>query len=102
MELPFVFGTVDLPEAIAFTGRNPLRHKVAGNVMDSWIAFARFGNPTLPTGPVWPRYDRLTRPTMELGVDLHVGNDPLSEQRLVWGSNFPTVEQSWKLLQKNH
>jgi predicted TIM-barrel fold metal-dependent hydrolase len=39
---------------------------------------------------------------MILGADLHVENDPLSEQRLVWGSNFPTVEQAWELLQENH
>jgi len=102
MELPFVFGTVDLPEVIAFTGRDPLRHNVANNVMDSWIAFARSGNPTLPAGPSWPRYDKVTRPTMILGADLNVENDPLSEQRLVWGANVPTVEQAWKLLQANH
>jgi para-nitrobenzyl esterase len=102
MELPFVFGTVDLPEVIAFTGRDPQRHKVANSVMDSWIAFARSGNPALPSGAPWPRYDKVTRPTMILGADLHVENDPLSEQRLVWGGNFPTVEQAWKLLQENH
>jgi hypothetical protein len=39
---------------------------------------------------------------MILGADLHVENDPLSEQRLVWGGNFPTLEQAWKLLQENH
>jgi para-nitrobenzyl esterase len=102
MELPFVFGTVDLPEVIAFTGRDPLRHKVVNNVMDSWIAFARSGNPTLPTAPAWPRYEKLARSTMILAADLHVENDPLPEQRLVWGSTFPTVEQAWKLLQENH
>jgi para-nitrobenzyl esterase len=101
MELPFVFGTVNAPEVIVFTGRDPRRYELADKVMDSWTAFARDGDPTLASGPTWPRYDAATHPTMELGTDMHVVLDPLSEQRKVWGTSVPTVEQAWRLLQVN-
>jgi para-nitrobenzyl esterase len=101
MELPFVFGTVKLPEVIVFTGRDPRRLELAYRVMDSWIAFARSGNPTPKGGPEWPRYNSTQRPTMELGPDSRVLNDPQSEQRRIWGATVPTIEQGWELLQVN-
>ena len=101
MELPFVFGTVNFPEVIVFTGRDPRRYELADKVMDSWITFARSGKPTLPSGPEWPGYDAHKRRTMELGPDIRVVGDPLSEQRKVWGATVPTVEQGWLLLTKN-
>jgi para-nitrobenzyl esterase len=102
MELPFVFGVVNSPEVIVFTGRDPRRYALADKVMDSWIAFARSGNPTLPSGPEWPSYDPVRRQTMELGPEIRVVDDPLSEQRKIWGATLPTVEQGWVLLQANH
>ncbi len=101
MELPFVFGTVNAPEVIVFTGRDPRRYELADKVMDSWSAFARTGDPSLPSGPRWPRFDAATQPTMELGTDMRVVQDPLSAQRKVWGTTVPTVEQAWQLLQVN-
>jgi para-nitrobenzyl esterase len=101
MELPFVFGTVNLPEAIVFTGRDPRRFDLANRVMESWIAFARSGNPTPQGGPEWPRYNATQRPTMDLGPEPRILNDPLSEQRKIWGGTVPTIEQGWALLQVN-
>lgn len=102
MDLPFVFGTVNSPEVIVFTGRDPRRYELADRVMDSWAAFARSGDPTPPEGPRWPHWNAATHPTMELGPDIRVVLDPLSEQRKVWGATVPTVEQSWHLVQVNH
>lgn len=101
MELPFVFGAVNSPEVIVFTGRDPRRLDLADRVMDSWVAFARSGNPTPKGGPEWPRYNSTQRPTMELGPEPRVLNDPLSEQRNIWGATVPTIEQGWELLQVN-
>lgn len=101
MELPFVFGTINLPEVIVFTGRDPRRLALSDRVMDSWIAFARSGSPTPKGGPEWPRFNPTQRPTMELGPEPRVLNDPLSEQRAVWGATVPTIEQGWTLLQVN-
>ena len=101
MELPFVFGLVDLPEVIVFTGRDPRRHALADAVMDRWLAFARTGNPTVTPGPPWKTYDKTERTTMELGYDIRPVNNPLAEQRDAWGGILPTVEQSWPFLQSN-
>lgn len=101
MDLPFVFGTVNSPEVIVFTGRDPRRYDLADRVMDTWAAFARSGDPTPPQGPRWPRWDAATHPTMELGIDSRVVQDPLSEQRKIWGTTIPTLDQAWPLLQVN-
>jgi para-nitrobenzyl esterase len=101
MELPFVFGTVNAPEVIVFTGRDPRRYALAEKTMDTWVAFARSGNPTLPSGPAWPAYDSSRRATMELGPEIRVVDDPLSAQRRVWGGSIPTVEESWQLLKEH-
>jgi para-nitrobenzyl esterase len=102
MELPFVFGTVNSPEVVVFTGRDPNRYALAGKVMDSWVAFARHGDPSLPGGPAWPRYDPKTRPTMELGTPLRLVLNPLSEQLNIWGESAPSVDQARQLLEVNH
>jgi para-nitrobenzyl esterase len=99
--LPFVFGVVNSPEVIVFTGRDPRRYQLAERVMDSWIAFARTGNPTTSSGPKWPTYDPVGRQTMELGPEFRVVGDPLSEQRKIWGPTVPSVEQAWRLLLVN-
>jgi para-nitrobenzyl esterase len=102
MDLPFVFGNVDFPEVIVFTGRDPHRCELADKVMDSWAAFARTGNPTPPSGPAWPTYDSATRTTMELGTTLRTVEDPLAAQRKVWDNTDLFGPQVWKLLLVNH
>jgi len=101
MEVPFVFGLVDRPEVIVFTGRDPSRYELADAVMDRWIAFARSGDPTVKSGPPWKTYDPIDRTTMELGPKIRAVKDPLAEQRTAWGGPGPSVELSWPLLQVN-
>ena len=101
MELPLVFGVLNAPEAVAFTGRDPARYALSDTIMGAWAAFARTGNPTPPGGPDWPRYEPTRRQTMELGPRVRVVEDPLAEQRRIWGATLPTVEQAWRFLQVN-
>ncbi len=101
MELPFVFGTVDEPETIAFTGRDPIRHELAEKMMDAWVAFARTGNPTASNAPVWQVYDAVSRQTMEFGPHSRVVSDPLGEQRKIWGGVMPPTEKAWKVMLAN-
>jgi para-nitrobenzyl esterase len=93
MEVPFVFGVEDRPEVIVFSGRDPRRHELADAVMDRWVAFARTGDPTVKDAPRWLPYDPKTRATMELGFPIRLVNDPLAEQRAVWGQPLPQVQQ---------
>jgi para-nitrobenzyl esterase len=89
LDLPFTFGALENKAARAFaTGdRDALSAKariLSGNLMDSWIAFARRGDPSHPGIGTWPRYDRTDRTTMLLGPDCHAENAPLEARRAVW------------------
>ena len=95
MDVPFVFGVIDDLDVIAFTGRDPHRETLMNQMQQSWISFARTGDPNHSGLPNWPKYDVRTRATMELGTTSHVVNDPQPEQRAVWdGIPFDGVSPS--------
>lgn len=95
MDVPFVFGVIDDLDVIAFTGRDPHRAALMNQMQQSWISFARTGDPNHSGLPKWPKYDAKTRATMELGITSHVANDPQSAQRAVWdGIPFDGVAPS--------
>lgn len=85
MELPFLFGTLEDPSAVAFTGRCPGREALSRRMQDAWLSFARDGVPASADLPIWPRYDAVSRATMELGLAPRLSQDPLAAQRLAWG-----------------
>jgi para-nitrobenzyl esterase len=105
MEIPFVFGTADDLDAIVFTGRNPAKDVLMEQMQQSWIDFARTGDPGHSRLP-WPRYDENTRATMQLGISCVVLNDPNSGERAVWnGLAFdgvtPSSAKIWQLVYSN-
>ena len=51
--------------------------------MDSWLSFARNGNPNYEDIPDWSQY-RNDRATMIFGKDVKVINDPYDKERAVW------------------
>jgi para-nitrobenzyl esterase len=64
-------------------------------MQDSWIAFAKTGNPDNTSIPNWPAYNTRTRATMILNVNPSVQNDPYSEDRQLWdGIPFDSVTPS--------
>jgi para-nitrobenzyl esterase len=90
LDLPFTFGTLDGKAARTFaTGdREELQAKaraLSQNVMDSWIAFARTGDPSHPGVGAWPRYDSTRRATMLLGGECRAVDAPLEARRAIWG-----------------
>ena len=85
LELGFVFGTYNLKLAAAFFGAGPKADALSQAMRESWLAFARTGDPSnAATGP-WPRYDAARRPTMIFGDgDPHVANVPNETRRKAW------------------
>jgi para-nitrobenzyl esterase len=73
-EVPFVFGTVDVASGLLGNGA-----ELAGlsrDVMGTWTAFARTGNPNTSAMPAWAPYDTARRSTMMIDVQSHVASDP--------------------------
>jgi para-nitrobenzyl esterase len=86
IEIPFVFGTLDMPRNVdfkLFPVSNEETDRLSTKMMDSWISFARSGNPNHNDIPNWAQYGN-DRATMMFGKDVKVLNDPYSKERSVW------------------
>lgn len=82
IDVPFVFHSLDSESGLSFTGKNPPK-KLADRTQDSWVAFARTGNPNHVGIPKWPKYDDFSRKTMIINEEWHVEEDPGKEDRLL-------------------
>jgi para-nitrobenzyl esterase len=76
IELPFVFGMLDLPGLAMFLGAGDPPQALSEAIMDAWVAFARTGDPNHGSLPHWPAYDGDNRATMELNASCQVLSDP--------------------------
>jgi len=79
LELGFLFGTYDEN----FCGKGPAADALAKNIQDSWLAFARNGDPSCASLGKWPSYSE-RRETMILGEDCHVEEAPYDEELRAW------------------
>ena len=79
LEIGFVFDNVAYSTSMAGTGQT--QQQVADIMADTWIAFARTGNPNNPKIPRWPAYDLTARPVMVLDASPELVNDARGEQR---------------------
>lgn len=84
IEIPFLFGCLDLPGADKFIGSGPDAERLAERTMDAWLSFARSGDPSSDSLGAWPRYDASRRGTMELGARCGVLDDPAGAERALW------------------
>jgi len=84
IEIPFVFGCLDLPGAENFSGTGPDAERLADRTMDAWLAFAKSGDPSHARIGSWPRYDAKRRATMEIGAECRVVDDPAGAERALW------------------
>jgi para-nitrobenzyl esterase len=80
LDLPFVFDTVAAGANMTGPETEQTRAMV-DNMANSWIAFARTGNPNNPSIPEWKPYDLQQRPTMMFDVPSHLENDPHKAER---------------------
>ncbi len=79
LDVGFIFNALDEN----FHGSGPAAEKLAGNMQDAWIAFARNGDPSCEGLGEWPLYGK-NRNTMILGKNSHVEAAPYEEERRIW------------------
>jgi len=79
LEIGFVFGKYDA----AFCGTGPEADKLSECMQETWLAFAKTGNPSCKCIGEWPEYGS-QRMTMVLGKDSHVEAAPFEAERAVW------------------
>jgi para-nitrobenzyl esterase len=79
LEIGFVFDNVALSESMSGIGEE--QQRVADIMADTWIAFARTGNPNNPRVPQWPPYDVGSRAVMVLDESPELVHDARAAQR---------------------
>jgi para-nitrobenzyl esterase len=84
LELGFVFGTNNMTGMPAFAGSGPAAEKLATQMQDSWIAFARSGDPSCGSAGEWKPYDEARRATMVFGANTKLADAPRDEERRAW------------------
>ena len=84
LELGFVFGTNHLPGMTGFAGTGPAVEKLATQMQDAWLAFARSGDPSCESVGSWAAYTEARRPTMVFGASTGLEDAPRDEERRAW------------------
>jgi len=87
LELGFVFGSNHLMRR--FAGEGPAADRLAAEMQDAWLAFARAGDPSCPSLGAWPGYTEGRRATMLLGETSRVADAPFEAERRSW-DNVPS------------
>jgi para-nitrobenzyl esterase len=80
LDIPFALYNVDV--AASMTGAGQERYALAHKISAAWAAFARSGNPNHADLPNWPAFNPASYPTMILGDECKVVNDPNREERV--------------------
>ena len=78
IEIPFVFGTADLPNGEQFSGKGPEVDALTAATMDTWLRFARTGDAGFAA------YDAGRRATRVFGRDVRDEDDPHAAERKLW------------------
>jgi para-nitrobenzyl esterase len=84
LELGFVFGTNHLPGMAAFAGTGAAAEKLATQMQDAWLAFARSGDPSTESAGKWKAYDEASRATMVFGASTKLEDAPREGERKAW------------------
>jgi para-nitrobenzyl esterase len=79
LDVPLVFDNV--PLAAPMLGTGAAAQRVADQMSDACLAFARAGNPNAPSNPHWPAFDLRRRATMVFDTVAKVVHDPRGDER---------------------
>ena len=74
----------DNPDGRPMTGTDPSRFDIAALMSETWIAFARSGDPNHEGLPLWEQFNAETRHQMVLDLPPHAETDWDSPERLAW------------------
>ena len=90
LDLPFMFDNVS--KGASMVGPSTEATTALANAMsETWLAFARTGNPTNPAIPEWAPYDLDKRAVMLFDVIPRAEQDPHREERLAM-EKYPTQQ----------
>lgn len=81
IEIPFAFDNAQLIKRRA-NGSPEVDHMVK-TISETWVAFAKTGNPNHPGLPKWEPYNADKRPTMIFDAECKVVSDPTKTDRLM-------------------
>jgi len=79
LEIGMVFDNVAKSESMSGIGEE--QQHIADLMSESWLAFARTGNPNNANLPEWPAYDTDSRMVMKFSLEPSAQSDPHGEQR---------------------
>ena len=79
MDIPFAFDNTKI--AAPMTGGGAQAQALADQISDTFIAFARTGDPNNKSIPHWPRFELEKRPTMVWDTTSRVVDDPRGNER---------------------
>jgi para-nitrobenzyl esterase len=83
LEIGFVFDNVANSESMAGLGEQ--QQRVADIMAETWLAFAKTGDPNNALIPNWPAYDTDSRPVMVLDESPELVNDARGAQVALFG-----------------
>ena len=84
LEIGFVFRNTSRVPGMSGGGREAAA--LSRRMSDSWISFARNGNPNVTALPDWPQYDIDRRATMVFDNESRVVDDPHAAVRQLWST----------------
>jgi para-nitrobenzyl esterase len=84
LELGFIFGTNHLAGMRRFAGEGSAAEKLATEMQEAWLAFARNGDPGSKSIGEWPGYTEARRATMLFGETSRIEDAPFDAERSAW------------------
>ena len=91
VEVPFVFGTIDLPMMDMFAGTGAEAERLSARMQQAWASFARAGTPAADGAPQWPAFDGDTRRSMVIAEQWAVEAPPRAAELDCWLAAAPVA-----------
>jgi para-nitrobenzyl esterase len=82
LDLPLMFDNVDMMPR--FLGDGPEAQRVADQMSETWIAFARAGDPDNAAIPRWPSYSSARRTSLVFDANSKIVEDYNAPIRRFW------------------